>query len=124
MSEPVNPQPPIVFIDENGDVGPMFASVDELIEYLEWPEQADGETADAFDSRGRHILLRAEPDHGPVNVTLAEDEQPEILASRLRALIHDRPFSVGLLDADVSLDVLLRAVWPRLRYGKAEYPLT
>jgi hypothetical protein len=116
-------QPPIVFIDENGDVGPLFASIGDLVGYLEWPEQFDDPRV-AYDAGGRRIDIRCESNRGPVVVAVSPDRHPDELAGRLRPLVRDRPVAFGLIDADVDIDVLLRALWPRMRYGRGPFPTT
>lgn len=114
--------PPIVFIDEGGGAGPMFESVEDLVTYLEWPEQFDGEPAAAYDRLGRRISIAAESERGPVVVSVSPDERPEELEALLRSVARDRPMRFGLLDADVDTDTLLRALWPHMRLRRGAYP--
>lgn len=112
--------PPIAFIDEGGGVGPLFASVDELIDYLEWPVQFQDEPAEACDCAGRHLTLVVED--GRVVVSGDPSLDPTTLETLLRSIVSEQPSRFGLLDADVDLDTLMRALWPRARWGKGPYP--
>ena len=118
----VDPSPPIVFVDEGGGVGPLFESVDSLIEYLEWPDQYDGEPAHGYDSRGRRLTLLAESSTGSVAVSISPEADAEALETLLRPIVRERTVKYGLLDADVELDTLLRALWPHMRWGNGAYP--
>lgn len=109
-----------MFIDEGGGVGPLFASIDELIGYLEWPVQFQDESAEAYDSAGRRLTLVVED--GRVVVSVDPTFDPTRLETLLRPLVSEQPLRFGLLDADVDLDTLLRALWPRARWGKGPYP--
>lgn len=121
QGEPRTVAPPVVFADEGGGIGPFFASVDELVEYLEWPDQFDGDPADAYDSDGRRLALALDAEGRPV-VSISESADRAVLESELRAIIRDRPVRYGVLDADVDLDVLLRTLWPHMRWGRGPYP--
>jgi hypothetical protein len=118
----VEAAPPIVFIDEDGGVGPMFRSIDVLIEYLEWPEQFDGDSRDAYDRSGRRITLTLDSERTSIAVTVSPDAHPEELEALLRPIARDRPMRFGLLDADVDLDTLLRALWPHMKWGRGTFP--
>src|SRR5690349_21568533 len=113
--------PPVVFVDEGGGMGPLFASLDDMIEYLEWPDQFDGDPANVFDSQGRRLTVAVGAGGRPV-VSVSANSDRAALESELRALVRDRPMRFGLLDADVDLDVLLRALWPHMRWRKGPYP--
>jgi hypothetical protein len=113
--------PPIAFVDEGGGIGPLFRSVDDLIVYLEWPDQFQDEEAEAYDASGRHLTLTVEHD-GRVVLSIDRLSDRERFESLLRSVARDRPFRFGLLDADVEVDTLLRALWPHMRWGKGSYP--
>jgi hypothetical protein len=111
--------PPIAYVDESGHIDVLFASVDALASYLEWPDQFD-EPAEAFDAAGRHLVLALAPD-GQLEVSIAPGKERERLEELLRAIVGDRPMRFGLLDSDVGVEVLLRAIW-RGQSDKAPYP--
>jgi hypothetical protein len=113
--------PPVVFVDEGGGIGPFFESVDDLIEYLEWPDQFDGDPVEAFDSHGWRLMIAVDSGGRPA-ISVSDSPDRAALESRLRSIVRDRPVRYGLLDADVDLNVLLRALWPDMRWGKGGYP--
>ena len=111
--------PPITFVDEGGGTGPLFASAEDLADYLEWPDQFDG-PAEAYDADRRHLVLALDA-AGRLEVSIGPTFDREALEARLREIVGDRTIRFGLLDADVDLDVLLRALW-RWESGKRPYP--
>jgi hypothetical protein len=116
------PRPPIVYVDEGGGVDTLFSSVADLLEYLEWPVQYDGDPAEAYDALGRRVVISCRSEQGPIDVTVSREAHPQKLAEMLRAVARRQPVRYGLIDADVDLDVLLRALWPTWRYAKRPYP--
>jgi hypothetical protein len=122
--------PPIVLLDTGGrpPSGPpqgseplTFESVGTLLNYIEAIDVRDG-NLDAFDAQGRQIELTADSDKGPINWAIRQERFPaeleELLAATIRRL---GPMRLGLIDADLRLDGLLRALW-RLDHRSEPYP--
>src|SRR6266508_5841523 len=119
------PVPPIVLLDTVGrpPLGPpkgseplTFDSVATLLNYIEAIDVRDG-NLDAFDAEGRRIELAADDDKGPINWAIRQEGYPAELEELLAATVRRMgPMRLGLLDADLSLDGLLRALW-RMDHG-------
>ena len=116
------PVPPIALLGDGEWIDRLFASADDVAEYLEWPAQFDGEPAEAYDANGRRLTVTIQPESGALSVDISAPADPARLEAMLRDIAADRPIRFGLLDADVDLPVLLRALWPALRWGKGGYP--
>src|SRR4051794_31933132 len=108
--------PPIVLLDTGGrpPVGPpqgsepqTFESLATLLGYIEATDVRDG-NLDAFDAEGRRIELAADDDKGPIKWALGQECYPAELEELLGATVRRiGAMSLGLLDAELSLDGLL-----------------
>lgn len=126
----VLPTPPLVLLDTGGrpPVGPpigsdaqTFESMERLLNYIEAIDVRDC-TLEAFDAEGRPISLSAESDDGPISWRLRDErytaELEYSLAEQIRSI---GPARLGLIDADLDLDGLLRALW-RFEHPAMPYP--
>ena len=67
------------------------------------------------------MVLRADSDDERIVVTVLPGERPEVLEGLLRDTVRGRPTKFGLIDADVGLDGLLRALW-KFEHSREPWP--
>ena len=117
----IPPQSPIALFEGTSYQG-IFGSLDDLLNYLEAIDVRDG-VYSVYDALGREIVLAAESDSAAVRAAISPaDPDPDLLRAQLTEAVRDfGPTRLGLIDADLDLPALLRAVW-RFAHPKWPYP--
>jgi hypothetical protein len=107
------PIPPLVLF-EGSSYQLMFASMQALLDYVEAIDVRNDEYI-VFDGHARRVQVAADSDDGPVTAAvLVTNGDSDELRNRLADLVRaEGPVRFGLIDADLGLDHLLRAVWRR-----------
>jgi hypothetical protein len=100
----------------------LFGSIEDLIGYVEAIDVWNHEF-NVYDAHGRELVLEAESDIGPVHVAISQaDPDPVRLRERLADAVRTiGPTRFGLIDADVDLPALLRALWAS-SYPRRPFP--
>ena len=82
------PTAPLVLLEERSYQG-IYGSVDELIGDIEAID-VQNDRCPVFDAEGRHLVLTAESDDGPITAILDSDRRPEDLRAILADNLRDR----------------------------------
>ena len=124
MNSPGEWTAPIVLFNaqDDHDYGPLFGTLDELLGYVEAVDVWNHEFT-VFDATGKEVVLVAESDIGPVSASISPSTpRPEEVRLRLAESVRQvGAVRYGLIDADVDLPALLRALWKR-EHPKRPYP--
>jgi hypothetical protein len=119
MSE--SPIPPLVLF-EDLSYQLIFGSLRALLDHVEAIDVRNDEFT-VFDRHARRVQLAADSDDGPVTAELVSPVgDGDALRDRLADLVRQGgPAKYSLIDADLELDGLLRAVWRR-EHPRRPYP--
>jgi hypothetical protein len=121
VTDPIRPQPPIALFEGTSYQG-IFGSLDDLLGYVEAIDVRNDEYR-VYDARGQELVLTAESDAAAVRAaTSPEDPDPDRLRAQLaEAVRYLGQGGSGLIDVDLDLPALLRAIW-RFEHPKRPYP--